>query len=54
MHLAEVEIRQIASRAGCRAGAAADAGLQLGHLANNLVAFAQIIAVDVDGAGFAD
>ena len=54
MHLAEVELREVASRAGRRAGTTAYAGLQLGHLAYNLVALAQIVAVDVDGAGFAD
>jgi hypothetical protein len=54
VYLAEVELRKVASRASRRAGSATDAGLQLGHLANNLVALAQIVAVDVDGAGFAD
>ena len=54
MHLAEVELREVASCAGRRAGSTTDAGLQLGHLANNLVALAQVVAVDVDGAGFAD
>ena len=54
MHLAEVELRKVASRASRRAGSATDAGLQLGHLVHNLVALAQIVAVDVDGAGFAD
>mgnify|MGYP006898700662 CR=1 FL=1 len=41
-------------RAGRRAGTAAYAGLQLGHLVHDLVALAQIVAVDVDCAGFAD
>ena len=54
MYLAEVELRQVASRTGCRTRSATDTRLQLGHLANNLVALAQIVAVDVDGAGFAD
>ena len=54
MHLAEVELREVARGAGRRAGSATDAGLQFGHLANNLVALAQIVAVDVDGAGFVD
>ena len=54
MHLAEVELRKVSSCAGRRAGSATDAGLQLGHLVHNLVALAQVVAVDVDGAGFAD
>ena len=48
MYLAEVEFRKVARRADRRAGAAADAGLQLGHLAQYLVALAQVVAVDVD------
>jgi hypothetical protein len=54
MHLAEVELRKVACRAGRCAGTAAYAGLQLGHLVHDLVALAQIVAVDVDCAGFAD
>ena len=49
--LAEIELRQVAGRADGRAGPAADAGLQLGHLAQNLVALAQVVAVEVDGTG---
>jgi hypothetical protein len=52
MHLAEVKVRQVTSRAGGCAGTATDAGLQLGHLAQNLVALAQVVAIDVDRAGF--
>ena len=51
MYLAEVEFRKVARRADRRAGPAADAGLQLGHLAQDLVALAQVVAVDVDGPG---
>ena len=51
MDLAEVEFREVARRADRRAGPAADAGLQFGHLAQNLVALAQVVAVDVDGPG---
>ena len=49
--LAEIELREVARRADRRAGPAADAGLQLGHLAQDLVALAQVVAVDVDGPG---
>ena len=52
--LAEVELREVARRADRRAGPAADAGLQLGHLAQDLVALAQVVAVDVDGPGLGD
>jgi hypothetical protein len=54
VYLAEVELRKVARRAGCRAGSASDAGLQFGHLVHNLVTLTQVVAVDVDGAGLAD
>ncbi len=54
MHLAEVELREVSRRAGRRAGATTYAGLQLGHLARNLLALAQVVAVDVYGARFVD
>jgi hypothetical protein len=54
VYLAEVKLRKVARRAGCRAGSASDAGLQFGHFTYNLVTLAQVIAVDVDGAGLAD
>ena len=51
MEFAEIEIRKVAGRTGRRTAAAADAGLQFGHLAQDLVALAQVVAVDVDGPG---
>jgi hypothetical protein len=47
MYLAEVELGEVACRTRSRTRAAAYAGLQLGHLTNNLVALAQVIAVEV-------
>ena len=52
MHLAEVELRKVARRTGRSAGAAAYAGLQFGHLADDLLALVEVVAVEVDGAGF--
>ena len=49
MHLAEVELRKVTRRTRCRTRAAAYARLQLGHFADNLVTFAEIVAVNVDG-----
>ena len=48
MEFAEIEIRKVAGRTGRRTAASADAGLQFGHLAQDLVALAQVVAVDVD------
>ncbi len=52
MEFAEVEIGEISRRADSRTTATSDAGLQFGHFPQNLVAFAQVIAIDVDCAGF--
>ena len=49
MEFAEIEIRKVAGRTGRRTAAAADAGLQFGHLAQDLVALAQVVAVDEIG-----
>ena len=54
MEFAEIEIREVAGRTSRRTAAAADAGLQFGHLAQDLVALAQVVAVDVDHARLAD
>ena len=54
MEFAEIEIRKVAGRTGRRTAAAADAGLQFGHLAQDLVALAQVVAVDVDHARLVD
>lgn len=45
MELAEVEIRDIARRAGCRAGAAAYTRLQLGHLGNDSITLTQVVII---------
>ena len=54
MHLAEVELSKVSRCAGGRTRSATYAGLQLRHLVHNLITLAQVVAVDVDGAGFAD
>lgn len=51
MHLAEVELRKVSGRTGRCAGTATYASLQLRHFENNLVAFAQVVAVEVYRAG---
>ena len=40
------------NRAVFSADTATDTGLQLGHLAQDLITLAQIVAIDVDRAGF--
>lgn len=48
VHLAEVVLRKVASRAGGSAGATTDAGLKFRHFGNNLLALSEVVAVEVD------
>jgi hypothetical protein len=52
MHLTEVEFRKIACCAGRRTRTAAYAGLQFGHLADDLFALVEIVTIEVYGAWF--
>ena len=54
MDLTEVERRKVARGADRRAGPATDAGLQFGHFAQDLVALAEVVAVEIDGPGLRD
>jgi hypothetical protein len=52
VYLAEIEFGKVTRRARGRTRATADAGLQFGHLANDLFTLVEIVAIEVYGAWF--